>query len=402
MNISFIIPSKNNLEYLKIAVNSIRTCCGPNHELVILDDASTDGTDEYIKELMKTDMNVKTQRTTVSVGIGVLYNLGVMLSSNDVFSIFHADMVCTPHYVENLTKHLRRGRVVCATRIEPPLHPAGGDKIIKDFGIYPNELKLKELYEFTKQESKSNFNKIESCIFAPWLMYKQDFIDVGGHDELFPITYEDSDIFNRFLLSKYDLIQAKDSFVYHFTCRGHKWTEKVGVEDKDYKRLEEIGRKNFIRKWGTFFRVTQNNYPIVPHKYNIVYVIKNCYKELLNFIEPYGDVIYIDNEELIKTYISENQPSTTFNLSDRVKHMSENKNDADVIVTFDGKFIGNNELAFIDNLSDILTENKDNITYGEEMAYSIFSIKINALRELENNFIKNVNNKILEYLLTNN
>jgi hypothetical protein len=198
------------------------------------------------------------------------------------------------------------------------------------------------------------------------------------------------------------LIQAKDSFVYHFTCRGHKWTEKVGVEDKDYRRLEEIGRKNFIRKWGTFFRVTQNNYPIVPHKYNIVYVIKNCYKELLNFIEPYGDAIYINNEELIKTYISENQSSTTFNLSDRVKHMSENKNDADVIVTFDGKFIGNNELAFIDNLSDILTENKDNITYGEEMAYSIFSIKINALRELENNFIKNVNNKILEYLLTNN
>jgi hypothetical protein len=31
-------------------------------------------------------------------------------------------------------KHLKPGKVVCATRIEPPIHPAGKEKIVKDFG----------------------------------------------------------------------------------------------------------------------------------------------------------------------------------------------------------------------------------------------------------------------------
>ena len=37
-----------------------------------------------------------------------------------------------PNYIENLVKHLEPGKVVCATRIEPPLHPEGKEKIIKE------------------------------------------------------------------------------------------------------------------------------------------------------------------------------------------------------------------------------------------------------------------------------
>ena len=143
MKISFVIPSKNNLEYLKLAVTSIRDNCGTEHELVILNDASTDGTKEWLEELVKTDANVKTYNNSGEpVGIGIMYNLGVMLSSCEVFTIFHADMICTPNYVSNLTKHLKPGKVICATRIEPPLHPAGKEKIINDFGIYPDQFQL--------------------------------------------------------------------------------------------------------------------------------------------------------------------------------------------------------------------------------------------------------------------
>ena len=42
-------------------------------------------------------------------------------------------------------KHLERGKVVSATRIEPPLHPDGPEKILEDFGIEPEEFKEQEL-----------------------------------------------------------------------------------------------------------------------------------------------------------------------------------------------------------------------------------------------------------------
>ena len=51
MRISFIIPSRNNLKYLQQAVQSITDCYGTDHDIVLLDDASTDGTWDWIQSL---------------------------------------------------------------------------------------------------------------------------------------------------------------------------------------------------------------------------------------------------------------------------------------------------------------------------------------------------------------
>ena len=51
--------------------------------------------------------------------------------------IYHADMYACPEMDVEVLKHLERGKVVSATRIEPPLHPDGPEKVLKDFGIEP-------------------------------------------------------------------------------------------------------------------------------------------------------------------------------------------------------------------------------------------------------------------------
>ena len=38
---------------------------------------------------------------------------------------FHADMYACPNMDEEVLKHLEKGKVVTATRIEPSLHPDG-------------------------------------------------------------------------------------------------------------------------------------------------------------------------------------------------------------------------------------------------------------------------------------
>ena len=43
-----------------------------------------------------------------------------------------------------MLKHLKPGKVVCATRIEPPIHPAGKEKIVMDFGMDWVNLKIEE------------------------------------------------------------------------------------------------------------------------------------------------------------------------------------------------------------------------------------------------------------------
>ena len=63
-------------------------------------------------------------------------------------------------------------------------------------------------------------------IFAPWAIYKKDFQEINGHDPLYaPQSKEDSDIFNRFVLAGYELIQTWKGFVYHMTCRGSRFKD---------------------------------------------------------------------------------------------------------------------------------------------------------------------------------
>ena len=97
-------------------------------------------------------------------------------------------------------KHIKPGGWY-RTRIEPPLHPKGPEKVLMDFGIEPEEFKEQELLNWFDKDYKPEQETTEG-IFAPWAIYKEDFQKIGGHDSLFaPQSKEDSDIFNRFILA---------------------------------------------------------------------------------------------------------------------------------------------------------------------------------------------------------
>ena len=72
-NITFIIPSRNNLSYLKWCYNSIRKNTGYTHQILLADDASTDGTWEWIKEISKSDIGVKKYRNNTGERKGIVY-----------------------------------------------------------------------------------------------------------------------------------------------------------------------------------------------------------------------------------------------------------------------------------------------------------------------------------------
>ena len=230
--ISFIIPSYNNLRHLKNVYASILKHA-PEAEIILLDDGSTDGTWEWMQEQYKQDENLVILRVEERTGHTILYDAGIEYATNEIVGILHADMILGPNYIQNMIKHLQPGRVVCATRIEPPLHPPGKEKIIMDFGQDFDTLDIDAFEEFVMYQQEAHVDEISYGMFAPWILYKSDFEAIGGHDPLFaPFPYEDSDIFQRWILAGYQLIQSRDAFVYHLTCRGHRWTEPVGQDDE--------------------------------------------------------------------------------------------------------------------------------------------------------------------------
>jgi len=297
-------------------------------------------------------------------------------------------MICGPNYVENLLKHLKPGGVVSATRIEPPLHPPGKEKVVMDFGMYPEDFKQSEFLAYCRQSQQELINKDVTTqgIFAPWAMYKEDFIKIGGHDQLFsPFPYEDSDIFQRFILAEYDIKQSRDAFVYHFTCRGHRWTEQVQKDDNFYKLCCAKNMNHFIRKWGSWIENDELCFPVIKPFYQIGFVVTNCNVELLGALEPWCSVISCDCPQW-EEYIQRVQPGTPFDMKKRVFHRAA-EIVADIIVYFDASQLTNERFQFLTQLPKVLADSGD---LGQ-LHFDIFTLEVIRMPRLESLLVHNNN-----------
>jgi len=142
----------------------------------------------------------------------------------------------------------------------------------------------------------------------------------------------------------------------------------------NYQQNERNSNRNFIRKWGS---MNSDN------KFNVGFIIKNCTNDLLYHLEPWCDTIYADYRfaHTIEPYIIKEQPNTSFNLSDRIKPYDNEKNN-DVLISFDGSKLDNNQFEIIRNLQNIL----GNTSPGETYEIGIFNIYVHSL----NNNIKDL------------
>jgi glycosyltransferase involved in cell wall biosynthesis len=390
MKISFIIPSRNNLKYLQQAVDSITECYGNEHDIVLLDDASTDGTWDWIQSLQGEHFIKYRNEGPDRVGHTILYDKGVELSRTEVFSILHADMITTKNHIPNSLKHIKPGAVVAATRIEPPLHPPGIEKYVRAFGFEPEEFNRNAFLQDVAILEQENLNKHTNGIFAPWMMYKSDFKSIGGHDPLFaPMELEDSDIFNRMHLAGYELIQSRDSFVYHMTCRGSRFKDGIEIEkeillpdgtiwykpkdSEEYKALRAIKFREWWRKWGQNVLHDDLMMPMVLPKYNVSFRVENCSQELLQLLEPWCDRIYSDAEWM--KYVTLEQPKTKYDLRKRCHSLTDTDryDYDDIVVEIDGKRFSQQDYNLIENLSAIIQDS------GELGTFEIGNLKVTIM-----------------------
>ena len=409
MKISFIQPSRNNLKYLKWSYDSIRKNQGDHEvEICVADDFSDkDNTWEWCQEMMEKDPLFKAIRNEGPTRLGhtILYDTLVNdVATNEICMIYHADMYLCPSALDSIEKNLKEKTIVSLTRIEPPLHPDGPEKVLLDCGIEPEEFDEEQL--LTQLNRLKSKGKTTEGIFAPWAFWKKDFQEIGGHDAIFaPQSKEDTDIFNRFHLNGIKFVQTWEGFVYHMTCRGSRFADGAtrnpngevfmkNRETDEWLKQNQKSTREFIRKWGHFCKHDDLMKPIVPPKYNIGIRVVNCTPKLLEILEPWCDRIYVDLDEFV-LYQEKEQPNTSFDLNKRL-HGAEYVNEAedrydydDIIVEVNGAAFGNEEYLHIQNLSEIIQYS------GEIGTFELNGLKvtINSLDTYEHDLIKVNNNE---------
>ena len=339
MKISFIVPGRNNLKYFKWSYDSIMKNKG-NHEVEICfaDDASTDGTWEWVysESLVNPMLKVMRNEGDARLGHTILYDALIRRSVHDICIIWHCDMYLAPGALDAIEKNMVDEKtIVSLTRVEPPLHPPGHEKIISDLGTEPETFK-EDLFLKLAESYVKKKKPITNGVFAPWAFYKEEFLSIGGHDSLFYVqSKEDSDIWNRLMLNGATFVQTWEGFVYHMTCRGSRFNPtitQVGKNSDEWEKQNIISTRNFIRKWGGM--PLQNEYhAISPNKkYNIGIIVDMSsemnqpsdeeFIDFIGFLEIFSDSLHIVGDkkyrDLIKFYIDKEQANTLYYLADRL------------------------------------------------------------------------------------
>lgn len=412
--ITFVLPSRNNLEFLKLAVESIRGLTEDDspHQILILDDASSDGTKEWVEMMQKFDKDLTLYHNPGPDRIGIvgMFDKGIEMATTDIIFAFHADMVASKDLDKNILKHLTPGSVISATRVEPPLHPSGPEKIIYDFGQEAEDFVI-EAWLSKSEELKEN--KVTEGIFAPWCMYKSDYIAVGGHDDLFaPQSKEDSDLFNRFVLNGYGVYQSWDALVYHFTSRGSRFNKHAGggpgKDSDEWKFTTTRNARNFIRKWGHFVKHDQLMNPIIPPRYNTTFIVNGPMNDvLLNYFEPWADrLLYKDTTGITDRYIqselaNSNLPPDYFQSKlmpqdrdtsvEEITAMIDNSKDGDkqlwdVLVMFDTAKLSDTDVNYLQNIAEFISD--DDVETGYWYEIGNINIFVQLKQDLRPSLIK--------------
>jgi glycosyltransferase involved in cell wall biosynthesis len=112
--VSIVVPVFNGERYLRESLDSILAQTYPNTEIIVMDDASTDGTAAIIAAYGD---RIRSQRQAQNRGIYGNMNDGIALARGEFIAVYHSDDVYDPRIVERevefLNRHPEAGAVFC-------------------------------------------------------------------------------------------------------------------------------------------------------------------------------------------------------------------------------------------------------------------------------------------------
>lgn len=398
--ITFCInTARNELPYIKLLFKSLEcNLSTKEHEIIVFIDSDNQNTFEWLLTQKVIFPNLKILRNNLPICYGYARNINEMFAqaSNPVVSYLQSDMVICKDYDIEILKKLEPHMVLCSTRIEPPLHGPANEVLINNFGLNPTEFDFDAFNNFA---SINKQDKVTEYFFAPFTMYKDVWLSIGGHDTVFRRSREDSDILTRLILNNVKIIQVWNALVYHFTCtssRGSDWFNKQNNKAQERVHMQlhadniELGR--FITKWGGFAHSLTK-----PKYYNITAYITDNNLNLADFaiIQSHFHQVFVDDKHIIDLmqnwYDRSHHPAnqllnitdqdwTTysymynkFSAADRIKTI-DSFDKADIIVKFSLKDITPQLYQeFIQNIQHII----DGVDEVGDFEYGPFNITIN-------------------------
>jgi GT2 family glycosyltransferase len=209
--ISTVILNWNGKEYLHPCLQSVKGQTYPNIEIILVDNASTDGSIEYIKDLLSDLRLIINYR---NIGYGGGNNRGIEEAKGRYIFVLNSDTEIEKRCVELLWECIETDQRIGVTTPKILLYDRRDVIDAAGLTIYPDGLSIGR----GRLEPQEKYNQREEVFFGSGcasLFRKEMLEEIGLFDEDFFAYAEDTDLGWRARLSRWQAYYVPEAVVYH-------------------------------------------------------------------------------------------------------------------------------------------------------------------------------------------
>jgi len=241
---SIIILTFNQLEYTKKCLESIAAKTPEPHEIIIVDNGSTDGTVEWLRNLAAENSNYRLIENKENLGFALGNNKGIAEAKGDYIVLMNNDVVVTPGWLKRLVGVAQKKPQIGI--VGPMSNYVSGPQLVKE--VTYKKTSLVGLSKFSKTFARKHAGQTMPYwrVVGFCMLIKREVIDkIGGLDGRFGLgNFEDDDFSLRAALAGFESWIVKDCFVHHFGSRTFAGA-KIDFRESLHKNWEI-----FKEKWG--------------------------------------------------------------------------------------------------------------------------------------------------------
>lgn len=267
--LTVIIPNFNGKNYLKGCLDSlkIQSC---DIAVTIVDNASTDGSQDYIKNFFPTMNLIENNK---NLGFAAAVNQGIKTSHTDYVLLLNNDVVLEVNCIKNILECIQKSDNIFA--VSSKMIQFNNKLLIDDAGDEYTILGwTKKVGNGKPSDSYHDEREIFSACAGAALYRRKILEEIGYFDENFFAYMEDVDISYRSRIYGYKCVYCPDAKVYH------------------------VGSATSGSKYNSFkIRLAARNNVYVPYKnmpwplliLNMIFLLMGCFIKYLFFLRKgYG------------------------------------------------------------------------------------------------------------------
>ncbi len=240
---SVIVLTHDNLAFSRMCVASIlENTDYPNYELIIVDNASQDGTRQEMERVAQTVRHVKVLANDHNAGFGPGNNQALAAATGELLFLLNNDTMVPKGWLTRLARHLADD--------ELGLIGPGTNRTCNEAQIDLNYQTWTEYQDAARRLSRKHEGE-QFPIRMPMMFctgFRRDFYEkVGPLDEQYEVgMFEDEDYALRAKAAGYRVAWSPEVYVHHAY---HASIGKL-LPTGDYMRLVELNKGRFEEKWG--------------------------------------------------------------------------------------------------------------------------------------------------------